>query len=138
MIEYYPEFIHWVSCILYLLLTLELKSNYNKNSEHSIRFLIRISVRQTSPFRLLVKSEKNSPPGHTKTRITDQRITEHGSRFRYRITCHNYYSMVIFHSAWEPVSRNHFKMAGVCKWAISVTEAYFMDDTRLVGNRMIE
>ena len=77
--------------------------------------------------------------GHTKTRITDQQITEHGSRFRYRITCHNYYSMVIiFHSAWEPVSKSHFKMAGVCKWAISVTEAYFMDDTRLVGNRMIE
>ena len=77
--------------------------------------------------------------GHTKTRITDQRITEHGSRFRYRIACHNYYSMVIiFHSTWEPVSRNHFKMAGVCKGAISATEAYFMDDTRLVGNRMIE
>ena len=77
--------------------------------------------------------------GHTKTRITDQRITEHGSRFRYRIACHNYYSMVIiFHSTWEPVSRNHFKMTGVCKGAISATEAYFMDDTRLVGNRMIE
>ena len=77
--------------------------------------------------------------GHTKTRITDQRITEHGSRFRYRIACHNYYSMVIiFHSTWEPVSRNHLKMAGVCKGAISATEAYFMDDTRLVGNRMIE
>ena len=28
-------------------------------------------------------------------------------------------------------------MAGVCKGAISATEAYFMDDTRLVGNRMI-
>ena len=46
--------------------------------------------------------------------------------------------MIIFHSAWEPVNRNHFKMAGVCKWAISAIEAYFMDDTRLVGNRMIE
>ena len=45
--------------------------------------------------------------------------------------------VIIFHSAWEPVSKSHFKMAGVCKWAISVTEAYFMDDTRLVGNRMI-
>ena len=43
--------------------------------------------------------------------------------------------MVIFHSAWEPVNRNHLKMAGVCKGAISATEAYFMDDTRLVGNR---
>ena len=64
------------------------------------------------------------------------RITEHGSRFRYRIACHNYYSMVIiFHSSWEPVNRNHLKMAGVCKGAISATEACFMDDTRLVGNR---
>ena len=72
-----------------------------------------------------------------KMRITDQRITEHGSRFRYRITCH-YSVVIIFHSAWEPVSKSHLKMAGVCKWAISATEAYFMDDTRLVGNRMIE
>ena len=69
----------------------------------------------------------------------DHGSADHGSRFRYRIACHNYYSMVIiFHSAWEPVSRNHFKMAGVCKGAISAAEAYFMDDTRLVGNRMIE
>ena len=29
-------------------------------------------------------------------------------------------------------------MAGVCKGAISATEAYFMDDTRLVGNRTTE